>query len=387
MSDERSLYSRPLLAVLATALAGFGSYLFIQALLPLQVSELGGTATLVGIILGAFSVSSVVIRPLIGRLTDSIGPRTILLVGVALLGVSTLGYLIPAIAIMLLVRVVHGVGWAAFNTGALASIATLAPPERRGEASGIYNLMPAIAQLAFPAAGIIVAERMGLQAAFTISAGIALIGVLIIGGSPRTAPVASSLSRPAMFERAWMFPMALEFLNSTCLILVIAFPPLFAIDKGIDVEQLAIYYPFYGGTVVAVRLLASRWLDRVDRSITIAAAAIVGIMGLGVGAIADSVAVLTVSACLYGMATAVISPSSMALAIHRARPGTAGAAMATYSLGIQLGLGVGAFAWGVLIDAFGFPSPYLGAIVAMLLLLVLTVVAHRRARSRKGLAA
>jgi predicted MFS family arabinose efflux permease len=51
--------------------------------------------------------------------------------------------------------------------------------------------------------------------------------------------------------------------------------------------------------------------------------------------------------------------------------------MATYSLGIQFGLGVGAFAWGVLIDSFGFPSPYFAAIGAMVLLLVLTLMSTR----------
>ena len=377
MSEGWNPFSRSVLSVLVTALVGFGSYLFIQALLPLQISELGGNATLVGVILAAFSVSSVVIRPLLGRLTDAIGPRTILLLGVAILSVSAIGYLIPALGVMLLVRVVHGIGWAAFNTGALTSIATLAPSERRGEASGIYNLMPAIAQLAFPAVGIIVAERLGLQVAFGVSCGIALVGVIVIGTSPRMPPVVRPSSRPVLFDRAGILPMVLEFLNSTCLILVTAFPPLFAAQKGIHIEALAIYYALFGGTVVTVRLLASRFLDRVNRRMTISCAAVLGIAGLSVGALADSVALLTVSACLYGAATAVMSPSTMALAIDRARPGMIGAAMATYSLGIQFGLGVGAFAWGVLIDSFGFPSPYFAAIGAMVLLLVLTLTSTR----------
>jgi predicted MFS family arabinose efflux permease len=332
---------------------------------------------MVGIVLATFSLSSVVIRPLLGRLTDAIGPRTILLLGVMILSVSGMGYLIPSLVAMLLVRVLHGVGWAAFNTGALASIAHLAPAHRRGEASGVYNLMPGIAQLAFPAMGILVSERLGLGAAFAISCGIALVGVIVIGTSPRLPPVARPASRTALLDRAWMLPMALEFLNSMCLILVIAFPPLFATHKGIDVEELALYYPLYGGTVVAVRLLASRFLDRLNRTVTTSSAALIGMLGLGLGALAESVPTLTLAACLYGVATAVISPSTMALAIDRARSGTAGAAMATYSLGIQFGLGAGAFLWGVLIDAFGFPSPYLGAMVVMALFLALSLASGR----------
>jgi len=378
-----TLYTRPLVSVLVTAFVGFGSYLFIQALLPLQVSALGGNATLVGVVLAVFSLSSVVIRPHIGRLTDAIGPRTVLFAGLVVLSVSGLGYLVPAIGVLLVVRAVHGIGWAAFNTGALASIATLAPPARRGEASGIYNVMPGTAQLVFPGVGIIVAERMGLDVAFALSAVIALVGVLVIGTSPSVPPATSRASGRAMFDRAWLLPMTLEFLNSMCLILVMAFPPLFATQKGIDVEELAVYYPIYGGVVVGVRILASRYLDRIDRKVLTAIAGLVGLVGLALGALAESVPVLTASACLYAAATAVISPSTMALAIDRAGPGAAGAAMATYSLGIQFGLGFGAFAWGVLIDAFGFPSPFLGAIVVMALFIALTL-ASARGRAQPG---
>jgi MFS family permease len=322
-----------------------------------------------------------VVRPLIGRLTDAIGPRKVLLLGVAILSLSGLGYLVPALAVLLLVRVVHGIGWAAFNTGALASIATLAPATRRGEASGVYNVMPGIAQLVFPGLGILVAERAGLPVAFALSGAIAFAGVLIIGASPRTAPVARPQARSTYFDRAWLLPTTLEFLNSTCLILILAFPPVFALHKGIEFEELAIYYPLYGVVVVAVRLLARTYFDQVDRRLTISAAALVGIAGLGVGALAESVGLLTVSACMFGAATAVISPSTMALAIDRAGPGTAGAAMATYSMGIQLGLGVGAFTWGVFIDAFGFPSPYLGAIATYAVLLTLALAANSRPSS------
>jgi hypothetical protein len=47
-----------------------------------------------------------------------------------------------------------------------------------------------------------------------------------------------------------------------------------------------------------------------------------------------------------------------------------GAAMATYSLGFQLGLGLGATAWGVVISVAGYPAPFLGAIAVQALLII-----------------
>ena len=56
---------------------------------------------------------------------------------------------------------------------------------------------------------------------------------------------------------------------------------------------------------------------------------------------------------------------AMALAMDRADPERRGAAMATYSLGYQVGVGLGAAAWGAVIALWGFPAPFLLAMLAM----------------------
>jgi predicted MFS family arabinose efflux permease len=77
----------------------------------------------------------------------------------------------------------------------------------------------------------------------------------------------------------------------------------------------------------------------------------------------------------------------MALAIDRADPRRMGAAMATYSLGFQLALGAGAAAWGFVIDAFGYPGPYIGAIGLQVGVLGLLGLAWPSVRSRPNVVA
>jgi predicted MFS family arabinose efflux permease len=74
----------------------------------------------------------------------------------------------------------------------------------------------------------------------------------------------------------------------------------------------------------------------------------------------------------------------MALAIDRADPRRMGAAMATYSLGFQLALGLGAAAWGIVIDAVGYPGPYIGAIGLQVGVVVLLALAWPSVRSKPG---
>ena len=80
---------------------------------------------------------------------------------------------------------------------------------------------------------------------------------------------------------------------------------------------------------------------------------------------------------LWALAASVTSPTAMALAMDRAAPGRMGAAMATYSLGFQLGFGGGAALWGATITAAGFSQTFLIAILAEAALIGLLLYARR----------
>jgi MFS family permease len=378
-SAAPTLYTGAFLAVCLVGLLGFAANFVIQPVLPLLVLERGGDATMVGIVIGAFSLPSVVLRPVMGRLADSAGSRIVLAAGLAVLALAGFAYLVPLLVVVLAVRIVHGVGWAAFNTGGHSLVARLAPPARRGEASGIYNLMPGLAAMAFPSLGLLLYASGGLTPAFVVSGvlGAAALGVVFAGRIPRGAsaqPAAAVRGRDAWLEPGARLAMGYEVLFTLAYSLFTTFPPVFAAAKGIPVADLALYYPIYGGTLVVVRALAGRFLDRAPREPVIAAGASIAIVGLAVSAVAETIAVLTLGAALYAVAASFTSPTTMALAIDRADPRRMGAAMATYSLGFQLAIGAGAALWGVVIDAFGDPAPYLGAIAVQALLVGLVLV-------------
>ncbi len=136
-------------------LLGFGSFAVIQTTLPLYAVHLGASATGVGVLVAAFSIPSVALRPMIGGLVDGWSRRGVHLAGTAILGLAGFLYLVPNLVILLAVRAVHGAGWAAYNTAGGTAVAALAPAKRLGEASGIYNLMPGVANMLMPAISLV----------------------------------------------------------------------------------------------------------------------------------------------------------------------------------------------------------------------------------------
>src|SRR5436190_20576737 len=59
---------------------GFG---IVIPLLSFYVTDLGGTAQIVGLILGSFSLMQVIATPILGRLSDRFGRRPIILASLA----------------------------------------------------------------------------------------------------------------------------------------------------------------------------------------------------------------------------------------------------------------------------------------------------------------
>jgi predicted MFS family arabinose efflux permease len=348
-----------------------------------MILELGGDAALVGLIVAVFSVPSVIVRPFIGRLVDEWSQRGVFLLGTVGLALSSFLYLVPGLVVVTAVRLLHGTSWAAFNTGGNTTLANFAPPERRGEAAGVFSLMPSLAHTIMPGVGLLLVAVAGTASAFLLAGCLASLALLVLLVGPFPAgPLSTKPREPGSFwstliERRALLPMWLEFLWMSVNTLFLVFPPVFVAAKGLPVSDLVVYYPIVGTVQIVARLVVGPLLDRVSRGVPLLAGAACGAVALAVAATADTVAVLTVAGSIYALGSAAMSPIATALAIDRAHPDRRGAAMATYSLGYQLGAGLGAAIWGAIIARWGFPAPFVAAIGAMLAIALIVVLARR----------
>src|SRR5687768_5018956 len=112
------LATRAFTLLCASTFLGYAHLGLLTPVLPLFIQEQGGSAVLVGLTTAAFSVTSFILRPMIGRLVDSWSARGVMAVGTFALGLSSLGYLIYQPIWLFTVRSVHGLAWAGYNTGA-----------------------------------------------------------------------------------------------------------------------------------------------------------------------------------------------------------------------------------------------------------------------------
>src|SRR5699024_5959948 len=99
--------------------------------IPIFVNELGVSKQLIGIIVGIFTFSALLFRPYAGHALENKGRGKIYIIGLALFVVSVGSFgLITSMVMLIVLRIIQGIGWG-FSTTASGTIATdLIPPNR-----------------------------------------------------------------------------------------------------------------------------------------------------------------------------------------------------------------------------------------------------------------
>lgn len=81
-------FDSTLAAVLLTTAISNSAYGLIAPFLPFEVSKKGASQSLMGYIFAIYSVAVIIASPLVGMLIKSMGRRSLILIGVLLMGIS-----------------------------------------------------------------------------------------------------------------------------------------------------------------------------------------------------------------------------------------------------------------------------------------------------------
>lgn len=144
---------RPLIIIFITVfidLVGFG---IVIPVLPLYANQFGASPSIIGLLLGVFSAMQFIFAPILGRLSDRIGRRPVLLV--SLIGTSA-GFIMMGLAetlwLLFVARIIDGITGGNISI-AQAYIADVTPPERRSRAMGIIGAAFGLGFIFGPAIG------------------------------------------------------------------------------------------------------------------------------------------------------------------------------------------------------------------------------------------
>jgi MFS family permease len=156
-------------------LVGFG---IVVPQLPLVAARFTTSGLVIGAVVATDSLLSFLLAPAWGRLSDRVGRRPVILLGLAGSAIAyTFFGLAASLAMLFLARILSGSLGATVNV-AQAALADITPPEQRSRAMGLIGAAFGLAFTVGPALGGI-ASRRGESAPGLLAAGICLVNFLL----------------------------------------------------------------------------------------------------------------------------------------------------------------------------------------------------------------
>lgn len=328
--------------------------MMMNVLIPLYVYDIGAPAQIVGMTVGAFAISAILVRPFVGPAFDAFNKKMILIISLLVIAVSTFLYSVATtVTAIFVIRLLHGAGLATSAALAQAMAADALPIQKMNSGISIFGLALAVSQAIGPIVGLTLLDFVGFQWAFRISA-LVIVGGLILArlikepGNHVRQPYQLKLDR--MFSKGAAIPALLIALLSIPFSCINAFIVIYG--NLLEIGGMGAYFAVYAGCLLATRPLFGSLSDKhgVQR-----------IIPIGLCFFAISILVLTfasnlpvfllaavIGACGYGAVIPLLQSLGFLCSPYDAR----GAASNTTFLGLDAGNLVGPTIGGMIVSLF-----------------------------------
>jgi len=368
------------LRILSVVIFNFASYLTIGlplAVLPGFVHDaMGYSAFWAGLVISLQYFATLLSRPHAGRYADLLGPKKVVIFGLCGAFLSGLSYLLAgmqsgvlSLVLLCLGRVILGIGQSFAGTGATLWGVGVVGSVHIGRViswNGIatYGAMALGAPL-----GVLCYHYGGLHGLAVTIMAVALLAVLL--ALPRAA-VKASKGKPLPFRavlgRVWLYGMALA-LGSAGFGVIATFITLYYDARGWDGAAFAL--TLFSVAFVGARLLFPNGINRFGGLNVALICFAVETCGLLLVGLAVDPWMVKLGVFLTGAGFSLVFPALGVVAVKAVPQHNQGSALATYTVFMDLSLGVTGPLAGLLMAWAGVSSIYLAAagLVAIALLL------------------
>lgn len=384
--------SWPFLRLYILVLGYFSANAILNVIIPLQGNAWGATNTTIGLIMGAYLLTTMFFRPWAGQMIQQYGPIRILRLILIINAVALLLYTFTGLSGYLIARILQGVSTAFFSMALQMGIIDALPEKDRSQGISLYSLCSYMPGIIAPllALGI---WQSGNMTYFTIT----MIAIAVFTGvlgytaridtRPSTATKDSSDQRTGtigslkqLITNPTLFTCSLMMLTASVVFgAVTTFIPLYA--KELTGGSAGVYLMIQAATVVIARFTLRKKIPSDGKwhtSFIVGALLLLTIAAqlISLSVIAGAI-VLYIGAICMGVAQAILYPTlttylSFVLPIHN-RNILIGLFIATADLGMSLG----SIIMGPLSDVLSYSGMYNICTLLGVMLIVFTLLKRR----------
>ena len=328
--------------------------------LPIYLSKLGSTEAEIGVLIGIFSFSSLILRPFIGRSLLRIPEKKLMIAGALLFALTSATYLVaPPFWPLLIVRLLQGIGYAFFLTAGYTLVVRISPEDHRGESLSYFFLSFNLSGALAPSFGMLVINHFSFTHLFSLCLGLSLCSLFIthkLGKREVTPPEDSSMEEGSILNRKVLPP---SIINSLCFLIwgsIAAFFPLYAISHG--VANPGHFYTTYSMMLILGRAAGGKILDLRSKERIILPCLTTYVISMVILSFSKTLPLFILVAAIWGIGHAFLMPSLVVYALDRAGS-SPGPVMGTFTAFTDLGMSLGPVIMGIVLHWTSYPIMFL----------------------------
>jgi MFS family permease len=238
-----------------------GLFMILPVFMLLAADMPGFTPAKAGLAVGIYGLTQAALQQPFGRLSDRFGRRPIMLAGLALFAAGgVVAAMADTMAMLIAGRALQGCG--AIAGVALAFAADHTRAQHRSVVMAIIGMTIGASFLLSMMISVPLSTLLGLSGLFWLTAGLGVIGMLLVFSLPVTAEHKEEiLQESGSSSIVWLFALSVFLLHAVMTLLFVVLPGMLVRQFGFELEHhWQIYVPSMVGSVILVFPLL-RWMS------------------------------------------------------------------------------------------------------------------------------
>lgn len=359
------IITRDFILIFLSSIFYMGSLYSLIAILPLYMQQVAGAGvTDVGLLMGTITITSFLLRPVIGRVSDRLGRKPVLFAGSGFLIAASLLYKFAQSTWTLVpLLIINGASIACFHTASLTYAGDISPEQHRGKAMTWYQVSYNLGIMVGPLLGLYLKNRFSYAVSFAEAAVAAVLSLVFLvfishyGGTKATKEQICDEEGVSCDNSPLIFICIAALAGTVTLGTIQAFLPLFA--ETVDISNYALFFTIQAGAVILIRLAGAGLPDRLGMKRAIIGAMVALGLAMFILAGTSNQLVLSVSALMFGIGFS-FHPTALSAQLVEIYPQRyLGRAFGFYTMAFEGGFVVGSMAMGPVAAAIGFRYTFL----------------------------
>lgn len=321
----------------------------------------------IGFIIAVFSISALIVRPIISPMVTDENSKKWMFTGCCLVVVSLVSYNFShGFWSLTITRVIHGATYVMVGTAAISKLVSIIPKDRSSQAFGLFSVITLLPFAVVPPMMKPLTDLLGgFDGAINVSAAMMLINLPLIGLFKTKCADAESGPIRYSIRDGWANVLNPQIWSLLLINLVVwtSYTTIFFYLKGfgdqIGVSNPGLFFTVSTFTEMAVRVFAGHLFDRSDKRILLTSSIMILVVGyVSIGFVSGPIGFFVMALAL-GLGWGIILPVINGFLYDVSEPRFRGLNANLATQMFQAGFSLGPLAGGVILSHYGYFALFL----------------------------